>query len=69
MAGALGLRLAGPRVYGTVLVQDAWMGNGRAEAEAADIGQALMLYRRACLIEIGLLATVAGTVSIMGVSP
>ena len=28
MAGALGLRLAGPRVYGGVRVEDAWMGDG-----------------------------------------
>ncbi len=33
MAGALGLRLAGPRVYGETRVDDAWMGDGRAEAE------------------------------------
>ena len=31
MAGALGLRLAGPRVYGDVTVDDGWMGDGRAE--------------------------------------
>src|SRR5258707_8311318 len=30
MAGALGLRLAGPRIYGGVLVGDPWMGGGRA---------------------------------------
>ena len=32
MAGALGLRLAGPRIYGSVRVEDGWMGDGRAEA-------------------------------------
>jgi adenosylcobinamide-phosphate synthase len=48
MAGALGLRLAGPRVYGATRVEDHWMGNGRAEATAADIRRALALYRRAC---------------------
>jgi adenosylcobinamide-phosphate synthase len=48
MAGALGLRLAGPRVYGTERVDDAWMGDGRAEATAEDIGRALGLYRVAC---------------------
>lgn len=47
MAGALGLRLAGPRAYGGVTVQDHWMGNGRAAATAADIEAALRLYRRA----------------------
>jgi adenosylcobinamide-phosphate synthase len=45
MAGALGLRLAGPRVYGGVLVDDHWMGDGRAEATAQDIDRALMIYR------------------------
>ena len=33
MAGALGLALAGPRVYGGVLVEDAVMGDGRRDAE------------------------------------
>jgi adenosylcobinamide-phosphate synthase len=54
MAGALGLRLAGPRVYGAVRVEDGWMGDGRAEATAADVRRALGLYRRACLLLWGL---------------
>ena len=45
MAGALGLRLAGPRIYGGVLVDDAWMGDGRSEAMARDIDRALVIYR------------------------
>jgi len=48
MAGALGLRLAGPRVYGETRVDDHWMGDGRAEANAADIRRALTLYKRSC---------------------
>ncbi|RBP05698.1 adenosylcobinamide-phosphate synthase [Roseiarcus fermentans] len=63
MAGALALKLAGPRVYGTTLVDDAFMGAGRREASAADIRRALALYRRACLIEGVLLA---GLVMIVG---
>ncbi|UVF17960.1 adenosylcobinamide-phosphate synthase CbiB [Microvirga terrae] len=54
MAGALGLRLAGPRVYGNVLVEDRWMGDGRAEARAHDIERALALYRTACALLFGL---------------
>ncbi|MDH2312281.1 adenosylcobinamide-phosphate synthase CbiB [Methylobacterium brachiatum] len=54
MAGALGLRLAGPRVYDGTLVPDAHMGDGRAEATADDIARALSLYRTACLIQGGL---------------
>jgi adenosylcobinamide-phosphate synthase len=45
MAGALGLRLAGPRSYGGVVVDDPWMGDGRAEATAQDIDRALTIYR------------------------
>lgn len=55
MAGALGLRLAGPRVYGETRVEDHWMGDGRAAATAADIRRALTLYKRSC----GLLWTLA----------
>ena len=52
IAGALALRLAGPRVYGTTRIDDGWMGNGRAEATPADLDRALALYRRACLLQL-----------------
>ena len=58
MAGALGLKLAGPRVYGETLVEDAFMGMGRREAGAADIRRALGVYRRACAIQAATLALV-----------
>lgn len=48
MAGALGLRLAGPRVYGETRIEDHWMGDGRTEADTADIRRALALYKRSC---------------------
>ena len=47
MAGALGLRLAGPRCYAGVLVEDAWMGEGRAAVTAEDIERSLHLARAA----------------------
>jgi adenosylcobinamide-phosphate synthase len=59
MAGALGLALAGPRVYGGVEVDDALMGDGRREATASDVRKALALYRRADGVLIGLVAVVA----------
>jgi len=59
MAGALGLKLAGPRVYGGVLVDDAYMGDGRREATAQDIRAALELYRRACAIQFLAVAALA----------
>ena len=52
MAGALGLKLAGPRVYGGVTVEDAFMGDGRRSATERDIRRALRLYRAACAIQI-----------------
>jgi adenosylcobinamide-phosphate synthase len=65
MAGALGLMLAGPRLYGGILVDDAMMGDGRRAADAADIRAALKLYRHAdalliwlvALLTLGLIAT------------
>jgi adenosylcobinamide-phosphate synthase len=62
MAGALGLKLAGPRVYGETLVDDAFMGSGRREAGAAHIRQALRLYKRACAIQAATLAVAAAAV-------
>jgi len=50
MAGALGLALAGPRSYGGVRVDDAWLNRGaRREAGVADIRRALNLLRCALL--------------------
>ncbi len=60
MAGALGLKLAGARVYGETLVDDAFMGDGRRDATSADIRRALIVYRRACLIQWLVIAGLAG---------
>jgi adenosylcobinamide-phosphate synthase len=62
MAGALGLSLAGPRVYGGVKIDDATMGDGRRDATAADIRRALTLYRYADAILIALVAALAAIV-------
>jgi adenosylcobinamide-phosphate synthase len=59
MAGALGLSLAGPRSYGGMRVDDAIIGSGRREADAADIRRALALYRMADAILIVLLSITA----------
>jgi adenosylcobinamide-phosphate synthase len=58
MAGALGLKLAGPRRYAEGLVEDHWMGDGRSDATAADIRRALNLYALAGLLLFG--AALAG---------
>ncbi|MFL9824028.1 adenosylcobinamide-phosphate synthase CbiB [Rhodoplanes sp. SY1] len=59
MAGALGLRLAGPRVYGGTRVEAAWMGDGRAEATPADIRRAVTLFRVSFGGTAALLAVIA----------
>lgn len=51
MAGALGLALAGPRRYGAEVVDDPWIGAGRARTEAADIRRALRIMVAACLLQ------------------
>jgi adenosylcobinamide-phosphate synthase len=63
MAGALGLSLAGPRVYGGVPVEDALMGDGRRDARAGDIRRALALYRYADAILLAFVAASAAIVS------
>jgi adenosylcobinamide-phosphate synthase len=66
MAGALGLMLAGPRIYNGIAVDDAMMGDGRRSADAADIRAALKLYRHADAILIGLIALLALGLSATG---
>lgn len=58
MAGALGLALAGPRRYEGRLVEDRWIGDGRARAQPTDIRRALFVFAIACLINAGLVSAV-----------
>lgn len=55
MAGALGLSIAGPRSYGGVPAEAAYMGDGRREISPSDIRAALKLYRVADGLLVGLL--------------
>jgi adenosylcobinamide-phosphate synthase len=55
-AGALGLAIAGPRVYHGERVEDHWMNEGgRPHAAAPDIRMALRLFVRACCAQAALL--------------
>jgi adenosylcobinamide-phosphate synthase len=56
MAAVLGVRLAGPRSYGGETVADAWMGDGRAEVTAQDIGTGLAVAWGAWWLIVGALA-------------
>ncbi|HZJ11098.1 MAG TPA: adenosylcobinamide-phosphate synthase CbiB [Methyloceanibacter sp.] len=64
MAGALGLSLAGPRVYDGASTDGAWMGDGRREAKAADIRAALELYGRADGLLIAIVFVLAVLIAI-----
>ena len=44
MAGALDIRIAGPRVYNGIVVNDPWMGDGNPNLGTNDIDRALRLY-------------------------
>ena len=66
IAGALGLRLAGPRVYGDTPVADAWMGDGRTDAGPEDVERALALYRTACGLLFGLVVALAAGALALG---
>jgi adenosylcobinamide-phosphate synthase len=65
MAGALDLRLSGPRVYHGALTEDEWIGEGRSEATAADIRRALALYKTACTVQITALGLLAFFISLL----
>jgi adenosylcobinamide-phosphate synthase len=59
MGGALGLALAGPRVYSGVRINDPYVNaGGRAEAAPDDIDRALTLFRIACVINTALVGLV-----------
>ena len=66
MAGALTLRLAGPRSYNGKEVPDHWMGNGTAQATASDLKRGLSVYRRACGLLIIFLLSAALSGMMMG---
>ena len=57
-AGALGLRLGGPRVYAGETIDDAWIGSGK-DPSYRDIRRALTLYRLACAVHWTSLALMA----------
>src|ERR1700736_5320752 len=61
-AGALGLRLGGPRDYGEVKIDDVGIGSGGA-ASAKDIKRARALYRFACGVHWAALTLVALVIS------
>ena len=55
MAGALGVRLSGPRVYQGSVAEEPWLNGGARDPRAEDILAGLKLYRRAMILLAGAL--------------
>jgi adenosylcobinamide-phosphate synthase len=65
MAGALGVRLIGPRRYDGERVDGPWLGDGHTIATARDIRNALSVYRTACGIQMAALAALLALILTM----
>lgn len=59
MAGALRVRLSGPRIYHGSVTNEPWLNEGARDPLAADIAHGLTIYRRAMLLLAGVLAILA----------
>jgi len=59
MAGGLGARLSGPRVYHGRVAEEPWLNGEARDPGAADIAIGLKLYVRAMIVLAGLLVIVA----------
>jgi adenosylcobinamide-phosphate synthase len=58
-AGALAVRLCGPRVYHGVLADEPWLNEGARDALPSDVARALKLYVRAMALLAALLVVLA----------
>ena len=61
MAGALGVRMSGPRIYGDRVAAEPWLNGAARDPGAADVQAGLALYLRA----MGLLAVTMGVVGLI----
>lgn len=50
MAGALGIRLSGPRVYADRVADEPWLNGQAPDPAAKDLRRAMTVYRRAILL-------------------
>nr|WP_233285280.1 adenosylcobinamide-phosphate synthase CbiB [Bradyrhizobium acaciae] len=59
MAGALGVRLSGPRIYHGSVADEPWLNEGARDPAAADVLAGLKLYRRAMMLLAGVFVALA----------
>ena len=60
MAGALRVRLSGPRAYNGKIAQERWVNEAGAEPEASDLARGLRLYVRAMVVMTVCVACLVG---------
>ena len=58
-AGALGVRLSGPRPYAEGMSQDAFLNAAAPDPQGTDLVRGLALFKRACALAAALLAAIA----------
>ena len=59
MAGALGVRLSGPRLYHGRIADEPWLNETARDPSAADVVQALAIFTRAMILLVGCLVMLA----------
>jgi adenosylcobinamide-phosphate synthase len=59
MAGALGVRLSGPRIYHGSIADEPWLNESARDPRAADIVRGLAIYTRAMILLAGCLVMLA----------
>ena len=59
MAGALGVRLSGPRIYHGSIAEEPWLNKAARDPRAADIARGLAIYARAMILLTGCLVMLA----------
>jgi adenosylcobinamide-phosphate synthase len=59
MAGALGVRLSGPRIYHGSIANEPWLNEGARDPAAADVITGLRLYRYAMILLAGAFVALA----------
>ncbi len=66
LAGALNIRLSGPRVYHDHIANEPWLNSNAPDPSPQDIARGLSLYRRAMTLTAVLLAVLAGLAGGLG---
>lgn len=59
LAGALGVRLSGPRIYGDRIAEEPWLNADAPDPRSQDLARGLALYRRAMALGAMLILAVA----------